>query len=101
MQAMVVNGQWGGKCIDQFPMAVVVVNCPPLWGALTACHPHQRTLAERCRMNKLGAGTPRAFQTLRLVYDYQRYGRLTRLTVRQSKDVRRRSRTFTDIRVRR
>jgi hypothetical protein len=34
-------GQWWGQLIDQFPMAAVVVNCPPFKGALTACHPHQ------------------------------------------------------------
>jgi len=34
-------GQFAGQLIDQFPMAVVVVNCPPFKGALTACHPHR------------------------------------------------------------
>jgi hypothetical protein len=31
--------------IDQLPMAVVVVNCPPFRGALTACHLHHPTFA--------------------------------------------------------
>jgi hypothetical protein len=34
-------GQWWGQLIDQFPMAAVVVNCPPFKGALTACHPYR------------------------------------------------------------
>src|ERR1035437_348273 len=34
-------GQFPGQLIDQFPMAAVVVNCPPFRGAMTACHPHQ------------------------------------------------------------
>jgi len=56
---MAVNGQWRGKCIDQSPMAVVVVNCPPLWGALTACHLHQRTFAAPLQDEQTRAGTPR------------------------------------------
>ena len=40
--SMVVNWSIHGQLIDQLPMAVVVVNCPPFKGALTACHPHQR-----------------------------------------------------------
>jgi hypothetical protein len=36
-----VNGSMTGLMIDQFPMAAVVVNCPPFKGALTACHPHR------------------------------------------------------------
>jgi hypothetical protein len=35
-----VNGSMTGSMIEQFPMAAVVVNCPPPFkGALTACHP--------------------------------------------------------------
>jgi hypothetical protein len=36
-----VNGSMMRSMIDQFPMAAVVVNCPPFKGALTACHPHR------------------------------------------------------------
>ena len=39
---MVVNWSIPVQLIDQLPMAVVVVNCPPFKGALTACHPQQR-----------------------------------------------------------
>jgi len=58
---MAVNGQWPGKCIDQFPMAVVVVNCSPLWGALTACHPQQRTFAAPMQDERTRGWHPRAF----------------------------------------
>ena len=30
------------QLIDQLPMAVVVINCPPLRGQLIACHPHEQ-----------------------------------------------------------
>jgi hypothetical protein len=37
-----VVGNWSipGQLIDQLLTAVVVVNCPPFKGALTACRPH-------------------------------------------------------------
>ena len=38
-ESWVVNGQLIGQLIYQFPMAAVVVNCPPFRGALTARHP--------------------------------------------------------------
>jgi hypothetical protein len=36
----VVNWSIPGQLIGQLPAAVVVVNCPPFRGALTACRPH-------------------------------------------------------------
>jgi hypothetical protein len=63
---MVVNGQFLGQLNDQFPMAAVVVNCPPFRGALTACHPHQPIHRARqllpladAVMNKLRLAPPR------------------------------------------
>ena len=38
---MVVNCSIPVQLIDQLPMAVVVINCPPLRGQLIDCHPHR------------------------------------------------------------
>jgi hypothetical protein len=60
---MVVNGQFLGQLNDQFPMAAVVVNCPPFRGALTACHPHQGIHHPRKRLMPTVMNKPRPTST--------------------------------------
>jgi hypothetical protein len=86
-------GQFPGQLIDQFPMAAVVVNCPPFRGAMTACHPHQlihRARQPPCRCRNMPRPAP-AGATSTFFVPVKRSHGLTLTTY--SEDVRARSLT--------
>src|ERR1700722_1552995 len=45
----VVNWSIPGRLIDQFPAAVVVINCPPFRGTIDRLPPSQRQWPHACR----------------------------------------------------